>query len=120
MIARLHERKRADRFLNDVRASQKRRRNYGRYVYLAAVAGLFVYLLNLFVGHYFFLRAEGLVVSGHVVIASPYDVQLTQVAVEPGQRVRTGDLLASVRSPAGHRIYGELNGAGCRNHREAG
>jgi len=99
MIARLHERTRADRFQNDVRASRKRRRNYGRYVYLAAVAGLFVYLLNLFVGHYFWLRAEGLVVSGHVVIASPYDVQLTQVAVEPGQRVRTGDLLASVRSP---------------------
>jgi multidrug resistance efflux pump len=99
VITQLHKRVRADRFLNDVRANQKRRRNYGRYVYLAAVLGVFLYLTSLFVGPYLWLRAEGLVISDHVVIASPYAVQVTRVLVQPGQRVRRGDLLVKAHSP---------------------
>ena len=99
MITQLRERTRADKFLNDVRANQKARRNYGRYFYIAALLGVFVYLGNLFVGHLFWLRAEGLVLSEHVIIASPYAVQVTKMAVQPGQAVRRGDVLALVSSP---------------------
>lgn len=99
MITQLHKRVRADRFLNDVRANQKKRRNYGRYVYIAGVLGFFLYLANLFVGSYLWLRAEGLVISDHVVIASPYAVQVTRVLVQPGQRVHKGDLLVKTHSP---------------------
>jgi multidrug resistance efflux pump len=99
MITRLRERTRADRFLNDVRSNQKKRRNYGRYFYLAAVAGVFLYLLNLVFGHYFWLQAEGLIVSDHVIVASPYEVQVVRMVAQPGTRVRAGDVLAEVHSP---------------------
>ncbi|HEY5795822.1 MAG TPA: HlyD family efflux transporter periplasmic adaptor subunit [Bosea sp. (in: a-proteobacteria)] len=99
MITQLRERTRADKFLNDVRANQKARRNYGRYFYVTALLGVFIYLGNLFVGHLFWLRAEGLVLSEHVIIASPYAVQVTKMAVQPGQVVKQGDVLAVVSSP---------------------
>jgi multidrug resistance efflux pump len=99
MITQIRDRERADRFLNDVRSNQKKQRNYGRYIYLTAVVCLFLWLLNLLLGSYLWLRAEGLVVSDHVVVASPYDVQVFDVAVQPGQQVRAGELLARINSP---------------------
>lgn len=99
MITQLRERNRADRFLNDVRANQKKHRNYGRYVYLFAVLCLFLWLLNLFVGPYVWLKAEGLVVADHVVVASPYEVQVLAVVAKPGQQVRKGEVLVRINSP---------------------
>ncbi|SEG61344.1 HlyD family secretion protein [Bosea lathyri] len=99
MITQLHEHKRADRFLNDVRANQKARRNLGRYFYVAALAGVFIYLSNIFFGHLLWLRAEGLVVSDYVIVASPYAVQVTKMMVQPGQQVKQGAVLAKVSSP---------------------
>jgi multidrug resistance efflux pump len=99
MITQLRDRTRADRFLNDVRANQKARRNYGRYFYIAALFGFFVYLGNVFVGHLLWLKAEGLILSDHVIVASPYAVQVTKMTVQPGQQVKQGDVLARVSSP---------------------
>ncbi|HVV93007.1 MAG TPA: hypothetical protein VHD15_06290 [Hyphomicrobiales bacterium] len=99
MITELRDWSRADRFLNDVRASQKKRRNWGRYVYLAVVLVVFGYLANLAFGQYFWLRASGMVVSDHLMVASPYEVQITQMLVQPGDRVHKGQILAKVRSP---------------------
>jgi multidrug resistance efflux pump len=99
MITHLRDRNRADRFLNDVRANQKTRRNYGRYVYLTAVSAVFLYLLNLAFGHYFWLQAEGLVVSDHLIVASPYEIQVTEMIARPGMRVREGEKLAQIHSP---------------------
>ena len=99
MITQLHEHKRADRFLNDVRANQKARRNLGRYFYVSALAGVFIYLSNIFFGHLLWLRAEGLVVSDYVIVASPYAVQVTKMMVQPGQQVKQGAVLAKVSSP---------------------
>ena len=90
---------RVDRFLNDVRANQKASRNYGRWMYLAAVIGVFGYLMNLVIGPFLWLKAEGLVVSDHVVVASPYDVQIKKMVVQSGQLVKKGDVLAEVHSP---------------------
>ena len=99
MITQLRERDRADRFLNDVRSNQKKRRNYGRYIYLGGVAAVFLSLINIFLGPYLWLRAEGLVVSDHVVIASPYEVQVQKVVAQPGQAVAKGEVLVAVHSP---------------------
>lgn len=99
MITQLKARTRADRFLNDVRANQKSHRNYGRYVYVAAILGGAAYLGNLFGGHLLWLRAEGLVLSDHLIIASPYAVQVTKMEAQPGQAVKHGDVLAHVSSP---------------------
>ena len=90
MITQLKARTRADRFLNDVRANQKSRRNYGRYFYIVALLAGFAYLGNLFGGHLLWLRAEGLVLSDHVIIASPYAVQVTRMEAQPGQAVTSG------------------------------
>ena len=99
MITQLRERDRADRFLNDVRSNQKKRRNYGRYIYLGGVVAVFLSLLNIFLGPYLWLKAEGLVVSDHVVIASPYEVQVQKVVAQPGQKITKGDVLVIVHSP---------------------
>ena len=99
MITQLKARTRADRFLNDVRANQKSRRNYGRYFYIIALLAGFAYLGNLFGGHLLWLRAEGLVLSDHVIIASPYAVQVARMVAQPGQAVKQGDILAHVSSP---------------------
>ena len=99
MITQLRERDRADRFLNDVRSNQKKRRNYGRYIYLGGVVAVFLSLINIFLGPYLWLKAEGLVVSDHVVIASPYEVQVQKVVAQPGQAVAKGEVLVAVHSP---------------------
>lgn len=99
MITQIRDRDRADRFQNDVRANQKKRRNYGRYFYLFAVACLFAWLLNLLFGSYLWLRAEGLVVSDYVAVASPYEVQVAETFVQPGQSVARGEVLARIDSP---------------------
>lgn len=99
MITQLRDHTRADRFLNDVRANQKARRNYGRYFYIAAVIAIFAYLGNIFFGNLLWLKAEGLILSDHVIVASPYAVQVTRMAVQPGQLVQQGDVLAKVSSP---------------------
>jgi multidrug resistance efflux pump len=99
MITQLRNYQRVDRFLNDVRANQKKRRNYGRYVYLATVFGVFLYVINLFIGPFLWLKAEGLVVSDYIIIASPYEVQVTKIVAQQGQRVMKGDVLAQVHSP---------------------
>lgn len=99
MITQLRDHTRADRFLNDVRANQKARRNHGRYIYIAAVIGTFVYLANLLIGNLLWLKAEGLILSDHVIVASPYAVQVTRMVVQPGQLVKQGDVLAKVSSP---------------------
>ncbi|MDU0342237.1 HlyD family secretion protein [Bosea rubneri] len=99
MITQLRDHERADKFLNDVRANQKARRNYGRYVYIAAVIATFLYLGDVLVGNLLWLRAEGLILSDHVIVASPYAVQVTKMAAQPGQLVKQGDVLATVSSP---------------------
>ncbi len=95
MIRRIHSRTRADRFKNDVRSS---RRRYSRYVYLLAVAALFAYLANLVVGPTLWLQADGIVSAERIAVAFPYDSEIMQLTVRPGQKVKKGDLLATVRS----------------------
>ncbi len=99
MIRALRERNVADRFLNDVRADRKRQRRLGRYVYLVLLALLFGYLVQLFAGPYLWLQAEGMVLSDQITIASPYGVQVVEMMVSPGQRVRRGDSLVKVQAP---------------------
>ena len=95
MIRQLHSRTSADRFKNDVRGS---RRRLSRYVYLFSVAVLFAYLVNLFVGPLLWLQADGIVGAERVVVAFPYEAEVVNLSVQPGQKVKKGELLATVRS----------------------
>ena len=95
MIRRLHSRTRADRFENDVRSS---RRRFSRYLYLVAVAAVFVYLANLVIGPTLWLQADGIVSAERIAVAFPYESEIVHLAVRPGQSVSKGDILATVRS----------------------
>jgi multidrug efflux pump subunit AcrA (membrane-fusion protein) len=95
MIRQLHIRTNADRFANDVRAS---RRRFGRYVYLTTIAGILLYLANLFAGHLLWLDADGIVTADRVAVAFPYEVEVLRVDVRSGQNVKEGEPLARVRS----------------------
>jgi multidrug resistance efflux pump len=95
MIRHIKKRTKADVFENDVRASKPK---WGRYIYLSCVFLFFAYIANLLVGPVNWLQADGLVTSDRIVIATPYDSQVLQISVQPGQVVRKGQVLAHVHS----------------------
>ena len=86
----------------DALASQVRGRSgrLGRYLYLGVLLGLLVWLADAFAGHLVYLRAQGLVVSDAAELASEYTATVRTVAVERGDRVEEGALLARLRSQA--------------------
>jgi multidrug resistance efflux pump len=97
MIASLRERRRADRFRNDVRGRQKKK--VGRWIYVGLVVGFFAWLANALVGPQLWLRAEGLVNAERIIIGSPHESQVVEIDVRPGEYVKKGQLLAKVNSP---------------------
>lgn len=96
MIRQIRPRTKADRFENDVRASKPR---WSRYLYLACVFAFLGYIANMIVGPMLWLQAEGLVTADRVVISLPYEAQILDVGIKPGQVVRKGQFLGQVHSP---------------------
>ncbi len=105
MIRQIRTRTKADRFENDVRASKPK---WGRYIYLACVLGFFAYLGNLLIGPMIWLQAEGLVTAENMVIASPYESQVLEISVQPGQIVHKGQVLGKVHSPQVASVLADL------------
>ena len=77
---------------------RRRRRNWDRAAYLALLAVFFAALGNYVAGDRLFLRADGLVLRDRTVIGATALVQVTEVAVRPGQVVEKGDLLLQAES----------------------
>lgn len=94
-MKRLRAKPRYDTMKNELRA---RRRAFGQWIYLALVAGLFIWLINLFFGQYLFFRAEGLVTQDRQVIAVSYIALVDGLAVDEGVRVKAGEEVARIRS----------------------
>lgn len=92
---RLRRRPRLDTLQNEVR---KRGRSWGRWVYLALVLGLLLWLLDSFLGDYIYLRAEGLVLRERVVLATQYPAAVVKLNVRQGWNVRPGKVVARLRS----------------------
>jgi multidrug resistance efflux pump len=92
---RLRRRPRFDNLQNEVR---KRGRSWGRWVYLALVLGLALWICDSFIGNYIYLRAEGLVLRERVVLATQYPAAVVKLRVREGWNVKQGKLLARVRS----------------------
>lgn len=92
---RLRRRPRFDTLQNEVR---KRGRSWGRWVYLALVLGLALWLLDSFLGDYIYLRAEGLVLRERVVLATQYPAAVVKLNVRQGWNVRPGKVVARLRS----------------------
>ncbi|RYD62730.1 MAG: biotin/lipoyl-binding protein [Verrucomicrobiaceae bacterium] len=96
MIKAIRHQSNADKFQNDIRKHGKR---YGRYVYIAFVLGFGVYLVDMFVGPYVWLEADGLVNADRVTVAATHEEQVVKINVKSGQYVKKGDVLAVVHSP---------------------
>jgi multidrug resistance efflux pump len=92
---RLRRRPRFDNLQNEIR---KRGRSWGRWVYLAVVLGLLLWVFDSFFGNYIYLRAEGLVLRERVVIATQYPAAVVELRIREGWDVNEGELLARLRS----------------------
>jgi multidrug resistance efflux pump len=105
-MRRLQKRVRTDAMRNDVRGRKSR---WGRWVYLALVAGFFVWLGNSLFGDLLFLRAEGMITARAAVIATEFRATVREVAVEEGTIVEAGQVVGAVTSQEVVESLAELN-----------
>jgi len=96
-MRRLKRRPSSDALRSQVRGRSGR---LGRVLYLTVLFGLLLWLADAFAGHLVYLRAQGLVVSDAAELASEYTATVVEVAVERGDQVEEGTLLARLRSQA--------------------
>jgi len=87
-----------------------RRHTVIRWVYLAAVIGLMAWLGNLFLGGYFYLRADGMVLGELAVVAAEFPVTVNGILVHEGERVTAGQVVATVSSQAVAESLARLTG----------
>ncbi|PZX16933.1 multidrug resistance efflux pump [Palleronia aestuarii] len=95
-MKRLKKRIRSDTHVSEAR--RPRPRTWDRNVYLALLVLFFAALGNYVAGDRLFLRADGLVLQDRTVIGATALVQVTKVAVRPGQVVEEGDMLLRAES----------------------
>jgi membrane fusion protein (multidrug efflux system) len=77
---------------------RSRRLTVIRWLYLASVAGLAIWLGNFFLGDRLFFRGEGLVLGEPAVVAAEFTVTLRDILVREGETVETGSTVAKVSS----------------------
>jgi multidrug resistance efflux pump len=94
-MRRLRERQNLDDLKNQPRA---RRQSVIRWLYLASIAGLAIWLGNLFFGDLLYFRSEGLVLSEPAVVAAEFPVTVRNVAVREGESVAAGNVAVVVTS----------------------
>jgi multidrug resistance efflux pump len=85
---------------NDEFLSQPRvhRQSVMRWIYLAIVAGLAMWLINLFFGSFFYLSSEGMVLGEASVVAAEFPVTVREMLVREGDRITAGQVVAIVSS----------------------
>ena len=69
-----------------------------RWVYLASILGLFIWLGDLFVGSLFYLRSDGLVLAEPAAISPEFSVTVRDILVREGESVKAGSVAAIVSS----------------------
>jgi multidrug resistance efflux pump len=91
----LKKRIRADNLPNERRVA---RGSAGRIIYLALLVAFGLAVLNYFFGDFLLLRADGLVLRDHTVVATTYIARVQKVNVKEGQHVTKGDPLLQLQS----------------------
>ena len=91
----LKKRFRPDNLPNEKRVA---RGSVGRIVYLALLAAFTLAVLNFFFGDLLFMRADGLVLRDHTVVATTYIARVEKVGVKEGQIVKKGETLLQLQS----------------------
>jgi multidrug resistance efflux pump len=84
----------------DVLANEPRRHSQTviRFVYLAAVAALLLWLADFFIGDWFYFRSEGIVLGEPAVVAAEFPLTVREIRVAEGERVQAGQVVALVSS----------------------
>jgi multidrug resistance efflux pump len=95
MIKAIRKRARPDNLKNQVRAGGQ---SFARKLYFYCVVGVFALLGWTFMGHWFFLDAEGLVTKDRTIAATDYSARVTAIHVKPGDRLEPGQLIATLQS----------------------
>lgn len=104
MIRRLRERRQLSRMRSEGRSE---RRRVGRWVYIALLLVLFGWLFQVFVGRFFWLRADGMVLRDSVEIGVEYTGTVVDLTVREGETVQEGELVARLTSQG---VLGQLAG----------
>ncbi len=95
MITQLRKHARVDALKNDVRSGGVA---WGRYIYLALLSSLFLFILNFFAGSYIFLRADGLVIKDSYTVSPLYTARIKKVFVKRGDTVKRNQPLLELES----------------------
>jgi membrane fusion protein (multidrug efflux system) len=74
------------------------RRGFIRFMYLAALVSLLIWITSSVIGGYLYKSADGLVVGDAGVVSPEYTVTVLELLVRNGDRVKKGDLVARVSS----------------------
>jgi hypothetical protein len=106
MIRQLRTRQRMDSLQNQARAGGISR---GRIIYLCLVAGLGLFILNIFLGPYVFLRAEGMIMKEEHVVATLFESRTSKVLVKRGDLVEAGQPILQIESATVLREIADLS-----------
>jgi multidrug resistance efflux pump len=80
------------------RAPRQRTRRLGRLIYLSLVLAFAWYVTSTLIGQLVILDASGLVTSNRFVVGAAYTARVVNANVAPGQKVRPGDVIATLES----------------------
>lgn len=94
-MRRLKDRRSFDRLENQPRL---RRQMVTRWLYLAGLCALALWLGNLFFGSLFYFRSEGIVLGESSVVAAEFPVTVRNLPVREGEHVKAGEVTALVSS----------------------
>lgn len=94
-MKRIRNKQRIDNLKTELRNQPER---YGRWIYLTLLIGLFLWMFNMFFGHYIFFRADGIVTQEQIEIGVSYLADIVEMNVQEGDTVIPGQALAQLQS----------------------
>ena len=80
------------------RDERHRRQTWTRWVYLAVVFGVFVWLGDLFFGSLIYFRSDGMVLATRATIATEFPARIREINVREGHTVDAGATVVAVTS----------------------
>ena len=94
-MRRLRQRHPSDRLVNEVRTQRVR---WTKWVYLVIVAGFFLWLGNLLVGPFLYLKASGIVLADKTTLSTEFLATVTRLYVSDYSEVSRSQRVAGVAS----------------------
>lgn len=103
---RLSKKSRVDTLQNEIR---RRGNSWDRLIYVGLVGAFLMWMFDLFLGDYVYLRANGLVLSDRVVLATQFAAQVDELGVVEGGDVKQGQMVARLRSKEAEETLAKLS-----------